>query len=46
MKLASLLDIEEYPDDSWTKRQWSELREHVIAELAKRDLPDFSLDSE
>jgi hypothetical protein len=43
MKLSSLiLDTAARPDDSWTQKQWDDLRNQVQSKLADRKLPDIS----
>ncbi len=39
MKLVSLLDIEEFPDEFWTDVQWEGLRQKVRERLAQEELP-------
>jgi flagellar motility protein MotE (MotC chaperone) len=41
MKLASLLDMKEAPDEFWTDAQWVELRRKVKDRLAGEKLPDL-----
>jgi len=41
MKLASLLDLKESPDEFWTDAQWEELRRKVREQLKKRELPEL-----
>lgn len=43
MQLASLiLELDDYPDDSWSSNKWDELRKEVRSQLALRRLPDIS----
>ncbi len=41
MKLASLLAMNEAPDEVWTDTQWEALRRKVTEVLAKRQIPEL-----
>lgn len=41
IKLASLLGMEDSPDEFWTDSQWSDLRHSVKEQLAEMKLPEF-----
>ena len=43
MKLASLLDMKEAPDEFWTDAQWEELRRKVQERLPDHELPQSGL---
>ncbi|QDU42363.1 hypothetical protein Mal52_08190 [Symmachiella dynata] len=42
MKIASVLDLEERPDEFWTQDQWSQLRQRVRTALNREDLPTLT----
>ena len=39
MMIASILDLEESPDEFWTEAQWQSLRKKVRAALADEKVP-------
>lgn len=41
IKLASLLEMEDKPDEYWTDAQWEELRRKVKERLMERELPEL-----
>jgi hypothetical protein len=41
MKIASILGLEDSPDEFWTPAQWNELRKKVKEKLATEKLPNL-----
>jgi hypothetical protein len=41
MQIASVLGLEQRPDEFWTPAQWRRLREEVRRRLAAEKLPDL-----